>query len=114
MALEPGSRLGRYEIVGTVGSGGMGVVYKAKDSRLGRTVALKLLPEPLDPTPEQRERFEREARAISQLNHPHICTLHDFGSHDGIDFLVMEYLDGELLHTDETPHVVYEAPVSVE
>jgi eukaryotic-like serine/threonine-protein kinase len=75
----------------------MGVVYKAKDIRLDRTVALKVLPEHLATTPERKERFEREARAISQLNHPHICTLHDVGSQDGIDFLVMEYLEGETL-----------------
>ncbi len=73
----------------------MGEVYKAKDTRLDRTVAIKVLPSQSSGNPERRERFEREARAVSSLNHPHICTLHDVGQEDGVDFLVMEYLEGE-------------------
>jgi serine/threonine protein kinase len=75
----------------------MGEVYKARDTRLDRTVAIKVLPEHRYGTPQARERFEREAKAISTLNHPHICTLHDVGQQDGIDYLVMEYLEGETL-----------------
>jgi serine/threonine protein kinase len=75
----------------------MGEVYKARDTRLARTVAVKVLPTLLHVDPQARERFEREARAISALNHPHICTLPDVGSHDGVDFLVMEYVEGETL-----------------
>src|SRR5436309_203911 len=97
MPLSPSTRLGPYEILSPLGAGGMGEVYRAKDTRLDRTVAIKILPEHLSSNPQVRERFEREARAISSLNHPHICTLHDVGHQDGIDFLVMEYLDGETL-----------------
>ncbi len=97
MALSSGTRLGPYEIVSTIGAGGMGEVYKAKDTRLDRIVALKVLPGPLADNAELRERLEREARAVSALNHPHICTLHDIGSEDGVDFLVMEYLEGQTL-----------------
>jgi serine/threonine protein kinase len=75
----------------------MGDVYRARDTRLDRTVAVKVLPSTLSVNPESKARFEREARAISQLNHPHICTLHDVGSHGGVEFLVMEYLEGETL-----------------
>src|SRR5712691_3368221 len=75
----------------------MGEVYKARDTRLDRTVAIKILPESLASDPQFRDRFDREARAISQLTHPHICTLHDVGNQDGIDFLVMEFLDGRTL-----------------
>jgi len=95
--LKLGVRLGPYEIVSFLGAGGMGEVYKAKDTRLGRTVALKVLPADLSQEPERRERFEREARAISSLTHPHICTLYDVGREEGVDFLVMEYLEGETL-----------------
>ena len=95
--ITTGSRLGPYEITAQVGAGGMGEVYRARDSRLDRTVAVKILPQRLSSDPRLRERFEREAKAISALAHPHICTLYDIGSHDGIDFLVMEYLDGESL-----------------
>jgi eukaryotic-like serine/threonine-protein kinase len=97
MLLPRGTRLGPYEIQSTIGAGGMGEVYRARDTRLDRTGAIKILPENLTGTPELHHRFEREARAISGLNHPHICTLHDIGHQDGIDFLVMEYLEGETL-----------------
>ncbi len=97
MALANGTKLGPYEIVAPVGAGGMGEVYKAQDGRLERTVAIKVLPEHLTGDAERRSRFEREAKAISSLQHPHICTLHDVGSQDGVDFLVMEYLEGETL-----------------
>ena len=97
MALTAGTRLGPYEILSPIGKGGMGEVYKAKDTRLDRTVAIKVLPEHLAESPERKARFEREAKAISQLNHPHICTLHDVGEQDGIDYLVMEYIEGETL-----------------
>ena len=97
MALTTGTRLGPYEILTPIGAGGMGEVYKATDTRLDRTVAIKVLPEHLARNPERKQRFEREAKAISQLNHTHICTLYDVGKHEGIDFLVMEYIEGETL-----------------
>src|SRR5687768_8151452 len=97
MPLIPGSRLGPYEIVAAVGAGGMGEVYRATDTRLARTVAIKVLPQLLAADPQFRERFEREARAVSQLNHPNICTLYDIGQQDGTAFLVMELLEGETL-----------------
>jgi serine/threonine protein kinase len=97
VTLENGSRLGPYEIVGPLGAGGMGEVYKAKDTRLDRTVAIKVLPSHLSHDSDLRQRFEREARAVSSLNHPHICTLYDVGEQDGVDFLVMEYIEGETL-----------------
>jgi len=97
MPLSSGAKLGPYEIVAPLGAGGMGEVYRARDTRLDRTVAIKILPQHLADTPESRQRFEREARAISSLNHPRICTLHDVGRQDGVDFLVMEYLQGESL-----------------
>jgi eukaryotic-like serine/threonine-protein kinase len=97
MPLAPGTRLGPYEVVAPLGAGGMGEVYRARDVRLDRVVALKVLPVHLAGDPLLKDRFEREAKAISQLNHPNICTLHDVGSDHGIDFLVMEYLEGETL-----------------
>jgi serine/threonine protein kinase/tetratricopeptide (TPR) repeat protein len=97
MALEPGARFGPYEIVGPAGAGGMGEVYRARDTRLDRTVAIKVLPPDLTSDPAARQRFEREARAVAALSHPHICPLFDIGHQDGTDFLVMEYLDGETL-----------------
>jgi len=97
VALTSGSKLGPYEILGPLGAGGMGEVYRAKDTRLGRTVAIKVLPGHLSASPERRKRLEREARAISSLSHPHICTLYDVGQHAGVDFLVMEHLEGETL-----------------
>src|SRR5258708_19529180 len=93
MPLTSGTRLGPYEIVGPLGAGGMGEVYKARDPRLERTVAIKILPEMLAADPQFRERFDREAKTISQLSHPHICTLFDVG--DG--YLVLELLEGETL-----------------
>ena len=95
--VTPGSKLGPYEIVAPLGAGGMGEVYRARDTRLGRDVAVKILPQHLSEKPDARQRFEREARAISSLNHPHICTLYDVGHQDGTDFLVMELLEGETL-----------------
>ncbi len=97
MGLSTGSRLGPYEIVSPLGAGGMGEVYRARDTRLDRTVAVKILSSTLEGTPELKARFEREARAISQLQHPNICVLHDVGHQDGTDFLIMEYLEGESL-----------------
>ncbi|HXK11093.1 MAG TPA: protein kinase [Vicinamibacteria bacterium] len=97
MTLAAGAKLGRYEILGPLGSGGMGEVYRARDSRLGRDVAVKVLPSHLSSRPDLRERFEREAKLISQLAHPNVCTLHDVGSDGGIDFLVMELLEGQSL-----------------
>ena len=97
MPLATGTRLGPYEILAPIGAGGMGEVYRAKDTRLDRTVAVKVLPAHLAANPELRQRLEREARAVSSLSHPHICTLHDIGHQDGTDFLVMEYLEGETL-----------------
>ncbi len=99
MALAAGTRLGHYEVVAPLGAGGMGEVYRARDTRLDRTVALKVLSADLSRDPERRARFEREARTISSLNHPHICTLHDVGREGGVDFLVLELLEGESLAT---------------
>jgi eukaryotic-like serine/threonine-protein kinase len=95
--LDAGRRLGPYEIVAFLGAGGMGEVYRANDSRLGRTVAIKVLRPHLLQSPAAQQRFDREARAISRLNHPHVCTLYDVGHQDGLDFLVMEYVEGETL-----------------
>ena len=97
MSLAPGVRLGPYEVLGLIGAGGMGEVYRARDTRLERTVALKILPPRLALDPALRARFQREARAISALEHPHICTLHDIGEQEGQAFLVMEHLSGETL-----------------
>ena len=97
MSLVTGARLGPYEITAAIGAGGMGEVYRARDTRLDRTVAIKVLSPQLAADPQFRERFEREARAISQLTHPHICTVHDVGEHERTAFLVMEHLEGETL-----------------
>jgi len=94
MPLAPGSRLGPYDLLSPLGAGGFGEVYKARDTRLDRTVAIKILP---SADPELKARFEREAKAIAALTHPHICTLYDVGHQDGTDYLVMEYLEGETL-----------------
>jgi Tol biopolymer transport system component len=97
MPLFPGTHLGPYEITGPLGSGGMGEVYRARDTRLDRTVAIKILPAQFSADPVRKQRFEREAKTISCLNHPHICVLHDVGNQDGIDYLVMECVEGETL-----------------
>ena len=97
MALASGTRLGPYELLSPAGAGGMGEVYRARDTRLGREVAIKVLPAQLSQNPEVRQRFEREAKAISALSHPNICPLYDVGSENGVDFLVMEFLEGETL-----------------
>jgi len=97
MPLSAGDKLAHFEVVGAIGQGGMGEVYKARDTRLDRTVAIKVLHGLVASDPALRERFEREARAVSSLNHPHICTLYDVGSEGGVDFLVMEHLEGETL-----------------
>ncbi|MBZ5718916.1 MAG: protein kinase [Acidobacteriia bacterium] len=97
MSLTSGTRLGPYEIVSPIGAGGMGEVYRARDTRLNRTVAIKVLPAKICADPDSRQRFEREARAISALQHPHICTLHDIGQQDGMDYLVLEFVEGETL-----------------
>jgi serine/threonine protein kinase len=97
MALTSGTRLGPYEIVSPLGAGGMGEVYRARDTRLDRDVAVKVLPPNLSSDPTLRQRMEREAKAVSKLSHPHICTLHDIGHQDGVDFLVMELVEGETL-----------------
>src|SRR6202046_5383793 len=97
VSLASGTKLGPYEIQSPLGAGGMGEVYRARDTRLDRTVAIKILPQGLAGTPEVRQRFEREARAVSSLNHPHICALYDVGNQDGTEYLVMEYIEGETL-----------------
>src|SRR5579859_4766425 len=97
MSLANGSRLGPYEIQSPLGAGGMGEVYRARDTRLDRIVAIKVLASHLSSSPELKLRLEREARAISSLNHPNICQLYDIGSQDGTDYLVMEFLEGETL-----------------
>lgn len=97
MALSPGTKLGPYEVLSAIGAGGMGEVYRARDTRLGRDVAIKVLPQDLSSNADLKARFEREARVISSLNHPNICTLHDVGQHNGTDFLVMEFVEGQTL-----------------
>src|SRR5881628_1082479 len=96
MSLSAGTKLGPYEIQAPLGAGGMGEVYRARDTRLERTVAIKVLPDHLS-SPEARQRFEREAKTISQLSHPHICALYDVGHEGEVEYLVMEYLEGETL-----------------
>src|SRR5579863_2697230 len=97
MALTSGTRLGPFEILSVLGAGGMGEVYRARDTRLGRDVAIKILPTSICSDPVARQRFEREAKSISALNHPNICVLHDVGCHEGLDYLVMECVEGETL-----------------
>ncbi|MEE9264953.1 MAG: serine/threonine-protein kinase, partial [Vicinamibacteria bacterium] len=97
MSLQPGTRLGSYEIVSLLGAGGMGEVYKAKDLKLGRDVAIKVLREDLASDPERLRRFEQEARAASSLNHPNIVTIHDIGEHEGTRYIAMEYVEGKTL-----------------
>jgi len=97
MPLVSGTKLGPYEIEAPLGVGGMGEVYRARDKRLDRTVAIKILPSQLSSDPVRKQRFEREAKTISSLNHPHICILHDIGSQNGLDYLVMECVEGQTL-----------------
>ena len=97
MPIQTGARLGPYEITGPLGAGGMGEVYRARDTRLDRSVAIKVLPAELAQNAQFRSRFEREAKTISSLNHPNICTLHDIGQDAGVDYLVMELVEGESL-----------------
>jgi serine/threonine protein kinase len=97
MTLEKGTRLGPYEILSSIGAGGMGEVYLAMDTRLNRRVAIKVLPPQWSSNPDMKVRFDREARIIAGLNHPHICTLHDIGHQDTTDYLVMEYIEGQTL-----------------
>jgi serine/threonine protein kinase len=97
MALAPGTRLGPYEIVALLGAGGMGEVYRARDPRLGREVAIKVLPVAFSADPERLHRFEQEARAAAALNHPNILTVHEIGTHDGQPYVVSEVLDGQTL-----------------
>src|SRR5580765_2084565 len=103
MALAPGTRIGTYEIVGPLGSGGMGEVYRAKDSRLGREVAVKVLPADVASSPDRLARFEREARTIASLNHPNIVTLYTVEDADGVRFLTMELVEGQTLSTFVSP-----------
>src|ERR1019366_2702626 len=97
MTITTGTKLGPYEVQSPLGAGGMGEVYRARDSRLDRTVAIKVLSSHHSSDPALRQRFEREARTISKFSHPNICTLYDIGNHDGLDYLVMEYIEGESL-----------------
>src|ERR1700740_639129 len=97
MGLTTGTKLGPYEIQSPLGAGGMGEVYRARDTRLERTVAIKILPAQFSSDPVRKQRFEREAKTISSLNHPHICVLYDIGHQDGMDYLVMECVEGETL-----------------
>src|SRR5689334_21266908 len=97
MSLTTGTQLGPYEVLSLLGRGGMGEVYRARDTRLNRTVAIKVLPPEFASRLDWKQRFEREAQSIASLNHPHISTLHDVGQQDGIDYLVMEFLGGQTL-----------------
>src|SRR5215471_18668099 len=97
MSLSSGTHLGPYEIIQPIGAGGMGQGYRARDTRLNRTVAIKVLPPEFASRSDWKQRFEREAQTITSLNHPHICTLHDVGQQDGIDYLVIEFLEGQTL-----------------
>src|SRR5713226_9604640 len=99
MALPPGTRLGPYEILAPLGAGGMGEVYRARDSRLGRDVAIKVLPEHLAKDPQALARFQREAQAVAALSHPHILAIHDFGTEQGVSYAVTELLEGETLRS---------------
>src|SRR5262245_35237180 len=111
MALTPGARLGPYEVVAPVGSGGMGEVYRARDARLARDVAIKVLPVAFSSDPDRLGRFEQEARAAAALNHPNILAVHDLGQHDGAPYIVSELLDGQTLRErlDDGPLAVRKA-----
>jgi len=98
MTLHPGARLGPYQIVAPIGSGGMGEVYRARDTRLSRDVAIKVIPAELSREPDRIKRFEQEARAAGALNHPNVCAIYDIGTHEGSPYVVMELLEGESLH----------------
>jgi eukaryotic-like serine/threonine-protein kinase len=117
MALAPGDHLGPYQIIGPLGAGGMGEVYRARDTRLERSVAIKILAAKFSADPIRKQRFEREAKAISSLNHSHICMLYDVGRQDGTDFLVMECVEGETLakrlERDEAVAVPYSGEAGV-
>src|ERR1035438_2229237 len=97
MALSAGTRLGPYEVLSPLGAGGMGEVYRARDKKLDRDVAIKVLPESIASDPDSLARFEREAKAVAALSHPNILSIFDFGTHDGISYAVMELLEGETL-----------------
>ena len=99
MPIQPGTSLGPYQITALLGAGGMGEVYRAKDTRLDRTVAIKVLPAHLSANSDLQRRFEQEAQAVSGLNHPHICSLYDIGEQSGTHYLVMEYMEGETLRS---------------
>src|SRR5919108_959210 len=115
MPFEPGARVGPYEIIAPVGAGGMGEIYRARDTRLDRTVAVKVLAGGLAADSESRQRFEHEARAIAALNDPHICTIHDVGRHGDLDYLVLEYLEGETLadRLARAPDLTVEAALAI-
>src|SRR3990170_2629891 len=98
MALSPGTRLGPYQIAAPIGAGGMGEVYRARDTRLGRDVAIKVIPAELSRDPDRIKRFEQEARAAGALSHPNVCAIYDVGNHEGLPYVVMELLEGESLH----------------
>src|SRR5262245_1790940 len=97
MIFVTGTKVGPYEILSQLGAGGQGEVYKARDARLNRFVAIKVLPDNLSQNPELKTRFEREAQTLASLSHPHICPVFDVGRQDGVDYLVMEYIEGETL-----------------
>src|SRR5512136_1102294 len=118
MPLQPGARLGPYEVVSPLGAGGMGEVYRARDPRLGRDVAVKVLPDALRTDPDRLRRFEQEARAASALNHPNPLTVLDVGTHDGVPYVVSELLEGETLRerlrpVDLTPAEAVECAVQI-